>query len=60
MKGFLIAGWLALLAFVAWEFVVAHDLPAKYGSLSPAAFRVADILIGVLALLSIFYLTKKF
>lgn len=58
MKILLIIGWVVLLAFVVWEFVMAGSLPARYSNLSPNSFRMADILIGALAIASIVNLLK--
>lgn len=59
MRLLLIAGWAGLLMFVLWEFISAGSLPGKYANLSPVVFRIADVLIGALALLSIWYFLKK-
>lgn len=59
MKIILILGWLLLLGFVVWEFIVANQLPDKYSKLNPSTIRMVDVTIAILALLSLWYIATK-
>jgi hypothetical protein len=56
LRTILIAAWSLGLLFFAWEFVTAGSLPKRYAKASPTAFRVADILFGAVAALTLYYL----
>jgi len=59
VKTIVIAGWVLLLLFVAWEFIFANQLPEKYSKLKPYTIRIIDAAIAALALLSIWYLISR-
>lgn len=56
MQTALIVMWLVFLGFIAWEFVMAKQLPEKYSRLQPGRIRLIDTAIAVLIVLTIWQL----